>query len=259
MPTPKAPRTALRKRLDLTRTLDPSAQVRECVEYLENPQILVMEFEDSFQTAEIFDNREESFWAQGQTDLPKRRWVDHVVQRLIESGDIGVALSPPYTFQYMARQIVPLWSSEGFTYDDATERRKGVGCIDYVGVIKEEEPRPVMGVIEPEEDVAPYVSFLRAITCLSEVCTDAQMERANRFLFKGAISGRPPIDLHIVGVDRDPTGADHELVQLTRDLAHQFAVLLREEGQFPNLLRNIALLSLRSDGFDGTLLPVWSV
>ena len=259
MPSSKAPRTALRKRLDHTRTLDVDAQLRECVEYLENPEILVLEFEDSFQTAELFDNREESFWAEGQTDVPKRRWVDHVVQRLIESGDIGVPLSPPYTFQYMARQIVPLWSSEGFTYDDATERRKGVGCIDYVGVIKEEEPRPVMGVIQPQEDVAPYVSFLRCITCLSEVCTEAQMARANRFLFKGAISGRPPIDLHIVAVDGDPAGGDHELVQLTRDLAHHFAVLLREEGPFPTLLRNIALLSLRSEDFQGTLQPVWSV
>ena len=259
MPGTKAPRTALRKRLDYTRTLDVDVQLRECVEYLENPEILVMEFEDSFQTAELFDAREESFWAQGQTDVPKRRWVDHVVQRLIDSGDIAVPLSPPYTFQYMARQIVPLWSSGGFECDDATERRKGVGCIDYVGVTKEEEPRPVMGVIEPEDDLAPYVSFLRCITCLSEVCSEAQMARANRFLFKGAISGRPPIDLHIVAVDRDPAGADHELVQLTRDLAHRFTVLLREAEQFSNLLRNITLLSLLSDGFDSTLHPVWSV
>ena len=45
------PRTSLRKRFELARTRDTQGQMRECVSYLENPEILVAEFCDSFLTA----------------------------------------------------------------------------------------------------------------------------------------------------------------------------------------------------------------
>ena len=237
-------------------TLPADAQVEECMDYLAHPEILVAEFCESFLTAQEFDQREESFWAEGQKEVPRRRWVDHVVQRLIEQQTLRVPVEPAYAFRYLARQIIPLWSEQASLPENPTDRRS-CGGLDYVGIVEEDEPRPVLGVVKPQGDDGPYLSFLCLITCLSEVATEAQMERANRFLFKGAISGRPSLDLHVVAVD--PPVAPHALVGLTQDLAHQFSALLREEWQFPNLIRSISLLALHSAAFDGTLPVIWSV
>jgi len=254
-----APRTSLRKRFEHSRTLDAEAQLRECVEYLENPQILVSEFADSFLTAEVFDNRQEDFCAHGQTSLPMRRWVDNIVQKLIEKENILVRLDPPYQFRYLAREIIPLWSSQGEPADDGADRRLGGGGISYVGVIEDGEPRPVLGVIKPKEDPTPYLSLHRLLTCLAEVSTAAQMERANRFLFKGMLPERPSFDLHIVAVDPSPDARPEALSELTKDLAHQVNVLLKDEWQFPNLLRNIVYASMKSDSFDASLDVEWCV
>ncbi len=254
------PRTSLRKRFELSRTRDTKAQMRECVAYLENPEILVAEFCDSFLTAEAFDNRTEDFCAYGQPDIPKRRWVDQIAQRLIELEHLRVA-DPDCSFRYIAREIVPLWNSVA-SPDDGADRRITGGGLDYVGAIEVEgeDMRPVLGVVMPQEDESPYLSFLRLITCLAEVATGCQMERANRFLFKNELPHRPTFDLHMLVVDHDPDAQPHPLVQLTRDLAHQFNARLREEWQFPSLLRSIVHAGMRdSDDFDGSLEPLWTV
>ena len=62
------------------------------------------EFSDAILTAEAFDRREEDFCAFGQSQIPTRRWGDHVVQKLIDAGGVGV----DYLFKYAAREIVPL-------------------------------------------------------------------------------------------------------------------------------------------------------
>jgi hypothetical protein len=235
--------------------------MRECVEYLENPEILVAEFSDSYLTSEAFDNRQEDFCAYGQTQIPKRRWVDQVVQRLIDREHIEVPLREPYTFRYLAREIVPLWNSS-LSPDDGADRRLGGGGLDYVAAIEEEgdEMRPVLGVVKPREDPSAYLSFLRLITCLAEVSTGCQMERVSRFLFKNQLPARPSFDLHVLLVDVDPELQPHPLMQLSRDLAHQFSARLRDEWQFPNLLRNVVCASMSdSDDFTGRLVTEWSV
>jgi hypothetical protein len=253
-----APKTALRKRFEYSRGLDPDAQLRECVEYLENPQILVAEFADSFLTAEAFDNRQEDFCAHGQTQIPKRRWVDHVVQKLIEHEDVTVRVDSPYEFRYLAREIIPLWSSEAKPVSDVSDRRNSGGGLDYVGMVCGEECMAVLGVVRPKDDPTPYLALLRVLTCLAEVSTETQMDRANRFLFKGGLPQQPTFDLHILCAE--PLAASpHSLCALTRDLAHHFNVLLKEEWQFPNLVRNIACLTLSGDDFAGVLDADWCV
>ena len=96
-------KSSLRKRLEHAMTLHVEAQGEECMDYLAHPDILVAEFCDSFLAAQEYDHREESFWAEGQTEAPRRRWVDHVVQRLIEQQNIQVPAEPAYGFRYLAR------------------------------------------------------------------------------------------------------------------------------------------------------------
>ncbi len=249
-------KTGLRKRYERSAGLDDQGRLRECVEYLENPQILVAEFADSYLTAEAFDYREEAFHSEGQPPAPLRRWTDKVVQHFIEAPEVTVVDDVPHVFQYMAREIIPLWTT---TVSEPLEpgQQPHRGGLDYVGVIRGEDKVPVLGVVKPLEDPTPYLSFLRLLCCLAEVATESQMERANRFLFKGEIDARPSFDLHILLADWEPAGRPDPLIQLTRDLAHNFHVLLREEWQFPNLIRHIFCLTVKSRSFDGMLRTEW--
>lgn len=257
MSASSATKTNLRKRLERACGFDAAAQLRDCVEYLEHPEILVAEFSDAFLTAEAFDNREEDFCAFGQAQIPKRRWADHVVQKLIEAGGVGVGQD--YAFRYLAREIIPLWTTDQKQHSDARDRRAGSGGIDYVGLIEEEEPKAVLGIVQPCEHDSPYLSLLRLLSCLAEVATESQMERANRFLFKGALSFPPTFDLHILQVGFEAEEEHKALGFLTRDLAHAFNRGLKEEWQFPNLLRHIYCLGMREDADGRQLEVLWRV
>lgn len=250
-------KTNLRKRLERTCDLDAGAQLRDCVEYLEHPEILVAEFSDAFLTAEAFDNREEDFCAFGQAQIPKRRWADHVVQKLIEADGVGVGND--YSFRYLAREIIPLWTTDPESSPNGAERRAGSGGIDYVGLIDEEEPKAVLGIVQPHEHESPYLSLMRLLSCLAEVATESQMERANRFLFKGALSFPPTFDLHLLQVGFEVEEAHKPLGFLTRDLAHAFNRGLKEEWHFPNLLRHIYCLGMCEGSAAHRLEVLWRV
>jgi hypothetical protein len=250
--------TALRERYERACRLDLDAQTRECIEYLEHPEILVAEFSDSFLTADVFDGRQEAFARVEELPVLRRRRSDLAVRRLMEVGAVSVS-ERDYRFRYVAREIVPLWTQQDTL--DPLERRS-VG-LDYVGITEEEEPVPVLGVVNPPNSPAPYLALLRLLTCLAEVATDAQIERANRFLFKGELVERPAFDLHVLLMlpeanDKLPQ-PQAPLVMLTRDLAHVFVQRLREEWQLPDLLRHVLCLTMDRARFTGDLSCAWRV
>ncbi len=158
----------------------------------------------------------------------------------------------------IAGEAFPLLCARVADVTSASRDDRRAGGLDYVGLIPELEPMPVLGVIKPQNVHTPYHSLLRLLTGLAEVSTEAQVERANRFLFKGKLSSRPCFDLHILRADGKPPGSAPPLAHLTKDLAHVFNVLLKEEWQFPNLLRSISYLRM-SDDFNGTLDVEWCV
>jgi len=177
----------------------------------------------------------------------------------MEVGAVSVPDRDNYGFRYVAREIVPLWTQHDTL--DPLERRS-VG-LDYVGITEEEEPVPVLGVVDPPNSPAPYLALLRLLTCLAEVATDAQIERANRFLFKGELTARPPFDLHVLVMLPEASDTlprpQAPLVQLTRDLAQVFAQRLREEWQLPDLLRHVLCLTMDRNRFAGQLSCSWRI
>lgn len=105
----------------------------------------------------------------------------------------------------------------------------------------------MLGIVQPREHDGPYLSLMRLLCCLAEGATESQMERANRFLFKGALGFPPTFDLHLLQVDFQVADEYKPLAFLTRDLAHAFNRGLKEEWQFPNLLRHIYCLGMSGD------------
>ncbi len=247
--------TALRERYQRAAKLDEARQTNECIEYLENPEILVAEFADSYLTASEYDRREEEFWT-APDDLPSRRVSDEVCDQLMRASQLHVLDDCEYRFRYVGRGVFPL-RAELDGHRDGDPRAAG---IDYVGLVPGDPPVPVLGVVQVPADRTPFLSLMRVLTCLAEVATEAQVARANRFLFQGVLPASPSFDLQILVVDEGTLDDEPAPIeQLTRDLAEVFKLRLSEEWQFPNLLRQIRSLRFDRAGFDGGLGADWRV
>jgi hypothetical protein len=183
----------------------------------------------------------------------RRAVVDGAVQRMIDAPALKAVGVEPYGFTYVARDIVPLWKQASAPCE--------AGGLDYVAITREELPAPILGVVNPSEHHAPFIALLRLFACLAEVGTDGQLERANRFLFKGAFAERVPFDLHVLMVDGSAPEAPSPLVQLTRDLAQVFSQRLSEEWALPPLIRQVQCLRIARPEFpfDGMLREDWRV
>ena len=247
-------RTALRERYQRSATLDIEGQTRECVEYIEHPDILVAEFADSYLTASEYDRSSEEFWTPPD-DLPRRRISDDVTDQLMRASQVRLLEKPERAFRYVAREIFPLRAELG----GHTEGDRRSAGLDYVGLQSEDCAVPILGVIEVPEDRPPFLCLMRLLTCLAEVSTEAQLKRANRFLFKGALGDAPSFDLHVIAADQGEPEEYLRVAQLTHDLSEVFHARLREEWQFPNLLRHIYYLDFDSKAFDGSLGVLWRV
>jgi hypothetical protein len=255
--------TTLRARYERTCALGVDAQTRECIEYLENPAILIAEFTDSFLMAEAFDAREQDFRSAELPIAIRKRQTDDAVRRLVGAACLQVTGFEPYRFRYVARDIVPLWTAgSGYEGGDLADRRRFKG-LDYVAITQEPDPVPILGVVVPGELPAPYLGLLRGLTCLAEVSTESQVARVNRYLFRGVLQCPTPFDLHVLVCKKDPKEASeaHPLEQLTRDLAEAFSSRLHEEWHLPNLLRHVLCLEMPQPRveFDGTLRVLWHV
>jgi hypothetical protein len=244
-------KTALRDRYHRAAKLDEAGQTNECVEYLQNPEILVAEFADSYLTASEYDRSDQEFWAPPE-NLQRNRMSDEVCDQLMRASQLRVLDDPEYAFRYVAREIVPLRAALGGHLEGD---RRAAG-IDYVGLIAADPPVPVLGVIQVPADRTPFLSLMRVLTCLAEVSTASQVARANRFLFKGVLPAAPIFDLQILLVD-EGGGDEPAITQLTHDLAEVFQLRLRDEWQFPNLVRRISYLRHDRKGFDGSLEVCW--
>jgi hypothetical protein len=246
------PSTLLRQRFERARSLSVTAQVRECADYLQNPEVLIQEFIDAYTAVEsCCEPVDQCFSVRAPRDgsaIERKALLDGVFGK----GPISVFDLVPYEFQCIARDVASLSRSD----DPGAPRADG---LDYVGRVVNEEPLGVIGVVQAGLESSPYALFLRLITCLSELAPDAQLRAADEALFKGGLGAEPKLDLHLLLRDSEPDGASETLRELTHDLAEVFSSRVSEEWQFPNVLRNVVCLVPAPPGSDEKLLVEWCV
>jgi len=246
------PCTILRQRFERARGLSLAAQVRECVDYLQNPEVLIQEFVDAYTAVEsCCDPADSRFSVHAARDAAAAE-RKALLERVFGTGLISVFDMVPYDFQCVARDVTSVSQS----VDRGTQRADG---LDYVGQIIGEESLAVLGVVQAGVESSPYALFLRLITCLSELAPDAQLRAADESLFKGALGADPKFDLHLLLCESERETANGTLRQLTRDLAEAFFARIAEEWQFPDLMRNIVCLVPSPPDSDEKLLVEWCV
>ena len=240
------PTTILRQRYERSRTLDPEAQMRECVDYLQNPDVLVSELLESFCAIE-------SLVAECPIDpvLPEDDGADVVLEDFYDGLVVSVSGDPPFTFQCLDPLACPL--------PVARDDRRGRAGLDYIAWAGAPEELPVFGTVISELDNTPYLALFRGLVCLSELAAEPQLERMNEVLFKGALPPRPIVDLHIVVHDfEDDSPVASPLYELTHDLADRIKSELLAAWQFPDVLRSVACLRM-PPVFESVLTLDWRV
>ena len=251
-PSARFPSTILRQRFERARGLPVDVQVRECVDYLQNPEVLIQEFVDAYTAVEsCCDPDDHCFSLRKAIDAAAAERAA-LLDRAFGKGTISVFDTVPYEFQCIARDV----SSVSGTVGGTLQRVDG---LDYVGRIVDEEALAILGVVQAGAESSPYALFLRLITCLSEIASDAQLRAADERIFKGGLGAEPKLDLHLLLGESERDASTGTLRQLTHDLAEVFYAGVSEEWQFPDVLRNIVCLVPSPPGSDEKLLVEWCV
>jgi len=246
------PSTILRQRFERARALSLEAQMRECVDYLQNPEVLIQEFVDAYTAIEsCCDPEEQKFQAIAPgSDVPASRAL--LLDRMFANGAVSVFDTVPFEFRCVARDVASMSGSSGSPLPH-------IDGLDYVGHMVDAEPVGVLGVVQHDLQTTPFSLFLRLITCLSEIAPDAQLSAADTALFKGGLGVEPKLDLQLVLCEADTEPAQATLRQLTHDLAEAFYAGISEEWQFPDVLRNIVCLLPAPSDSDELLILEWCV
>ncbi len=235
------PRTALRERYELIQERGVDRQTRECVDYLENPEVFMAEFVDSYRAMERFAASGRRM-PRGVSPDPEH--AAHLLELLVGREQIEVPEFGGYAFRLVAA---------------AGGRPAPPGLIDYVGVRETEPPTPILGAMAASSGESPYLTLLRLLTGLAEVAPASCFRVAAGELFGGSIQPPAAFDLHLVLSDATPRHRSEALHQLTRDLAQAFRTRVEEEWHLPNPVWQISCFELDAKQFEGVLSLVWSV
>jgi len=224
--------------------------MRECVDYLQNPEVLVQEFVDAYTAVETCCDPDEQKFHVVAPDAAGER--GQLLERMFAARTVPVFDTVPFEFTCLARDVVSVSGGTG----QPLPRLDG---LDYLGHMIDAEPVGVLGVIQHAEAATPYVLFLRLVTCLSELACSAQLAAADTDLWKGALGVEPKLDLHMILQEADAEPSQATLRQLTHDLAEAFYAGISEEWQFPEVLRNIVCLMPAPADSDEILILEWCV
>jgi hypothetical protein len=220
----------MRRRYERAQGLEIAAQIREVVDYLENPEVLVAEFVDAYCAIEGCADADELILEDVSTSAKK----DPLREIFAAGRDLHIEGAASAAARCVCGPV-PLLAEPG----DALRRG-----LDYVALVPGEIPTPVLGVIERVTGTTAYTLLMRALCCLAEVAPAPHLERVNERLFKNSLVAGARFDLHLVMRHSPASEPERTLAQLTHDLAEGFRQAIADEWQFPDLLHGIWCLRI---------------
>jgi hypothetical protein len=241
--------TPFRSRFSQARQLGLDEQLRECADYLQHPEILVMEFLESYHLIE----RE---WSPDDALRPSDEAGDELVlEPFYESLELEVrgATSDEERLVCVSGSLSPLPMADH-------PALSGQG-LDFVGRRVAEADRIVMGVAQSSKEETPYVMLLRALNCLAELSPPLRVVQLGNEVLRDAVPENARFDL-ILGISEPRSDESWTaLGELTRDLAEVFKRRIAAERQFDDCIGWIDCADIEVGGADGvtTLRRRWRV
>lgn len=240
--------TPFREHYEHCRGLDVEGQLRECTDHLQHPDVLTMEFFESYHLIE------RSF-EPGQGLRPEAADGELVLESFYESLQLSIR-----DRDGEAERLVCVSGSMS-PIPEANHPALSRRGLDYVGLRGGETLHIVLGVAQSDKDETPYVMLLRALNCLAEMSPPFRMVQLGRELIQGRIPEDVRFDLHIGITELHAGDAWVALIELTRDLAELFKRQVGAHPQFQEMLGRIECVEIEPAGSDGvmTLERLWSV
>ena len=241
--------TPFREHYEHCSDLDVEGQLRECTDHLQHPDVLIMEFFESYHLIERSFEPGQGLRPEGESDeLVLESFYESLEMSIRDQGDgdaerlvcVSGSMSP------VPEASHPALSRRGLDY--VGRRDAGDDC------------HIVLGVSQSNKDETPYVMLLRALNCLAELSPPFRVVQIGRELIHGQIPENVRFDLHIGITERVDDEAWAALIQLTRDLAELFKRHVGDHPQFRDMLGRIECVEVEP-GSDGVvqLSRLWSV
>ncbi len=245
---------SLRAFEERTRALSLESQMVECVDLLQNPELLLDEVIRSIE--EVRDDEEAAPGLRIQSaEGTDRRAFFYPSRELFVQGDgcSFTCLSTELAF----RPGDP--GKESLVAVDGEDDRSS-GTIDYAAVTCEARPFPVLGFTQRSEPESAYPLLMRSLASLIELIRPRRFDLMDRDVYRGLLGPAPAFDLALVLWDDDLVPDERRpLCELARDLAELLKQALADEPGFPPILNDILCLRMNNKRFDGRLRFVWRV
>jgi hypothetical protein len=242
---------ALRELEERSRGLPLEAQMMECVDLLQSPELVVDELLRSIEqirsagpeTAKVELRCDPDARSEGAFFYPSRE--------LFVRGD-------RCSFTCLATAIE--FSRAGSPAPESGVRARSPHAIDYAAVTCEARPVPVLGFTAANESESAYPILLRALSSLIELTRPRRFDLLDRTVYRGLLGPAPAFDLALVLWDEEgPEDPRRPLCELSRDLAEVLKKALRDEPRFPPVLLDFVCLRMNAKRFDGRLRFAWRV
>src|SRR5688572_12461712 len=146
--------TPFRQRYERSLSLELGAQIEECADYLQNPEVLIAEFLESYYWIEgkLDPEREDELLAASQAELVLEPYFDSLELRVQVDGRVDSIRCLAGAFAPLPGELHPALEQKG---------------VDYVGV-REGSQRVVFGVTDLQQASTSFCLLLRGLNCLAE-------------------------------------------------------------------------------------------
>jgi hypothetical protein len=232
--------TPFREHLDHCKDLDLEAQLVECADYIQNVDLLVMEFLESYYMVErLWEPSTElaSSGADADGELILEAFYESLELRVVDGRDdegerlvcLSGAISPLPGDQHPALS------------------RRGV---DFVGLRDGEPGHIVLGVVQSSKDETVFLLLLRALNALAELSPPLRVVQLGREIIRAAIPEDAEFSLQLGLSEPGSAPEATALGQLTRDLAEAFWRQASKVPQLSGTLGTIACVDVGLEALD---------
>ena len=222
--------TPFRLRYERSCALALEAQVEECADYLQNPEVLIAEFLESYYWVEgkLDPDRHDALFEASHEELVLEPYFDSLVLHVRAGDETEKIRCLAGAFAPLPGELHPALEQKG---------------VDYVGV-REGTQRIVLGVSDALHAATGFCLLLRALNCLAELAPPFQVARLRRHVLRDRVDPEPAFDLQIAIAARERTPDETALLELTRDLAEMFKRRASDEPQFQGSIGRIECLEV---------------
>jgi hypothetical protein len=226
--------TPFRLRYERSCALELPAQLEECADYLQNPEVLIAEFLESYYWVEgkLDPDRHDAMFEASHEELVLEPYFDSLALQVRSGGEVETIRCLAGAFAPLPGELHPALEQKG---------------VDYVGV-REGTQRIVLGVSDTQQAATGFSLLLRALNCLAELAPPFQVTRLRRHVLRDRVDPEPAFDLQIGIGERKREPVETALLELTRDLAEMFKRRIGAEPQFAGAIGRIECLEIGSAG-----------